>query len=357
MTGIANKRVSTRERTNFAWLGPTVLAALMTTCGTTQAQESAERFFAGKTIRVLVGYPAGSTFDNYARVAVRHMARHVPGSPTMIVQNMPGAGGLTATANAANVAAPDGLTLALINPVNAMEPILNPDVAKFDARKFKWIGSMNTEVGTCAFWSGKVKSFKDLEGAKTRVGATGPSSGSTLDAKAVQGILGVDFQMVLGYPGLTDVRLAAEKGEVDGFCGLQVSSIKATLWEPYKSGRFNVVLQTGLKKHSDLPESIPSVFELAPNDEARQILKLIFSPWAYGAPIMAPPNTPDDRIAVLRKAFVAMISDPSFVAETRKINLEIQPMAPEQISVLVDEAYSTPEPIVSRTRALLGLVR
>lgn len=357
MIGVANKRISTRKRTNFAWAGPAVLAALMTGCGTTQAQESAERFYAGKTIRVLVGYPAGSTFDNYARVAVRHMARHVPGSPAMIVQNMPGAGGLTATANAANVAAPDGLTLALINPVNAMEPILNPKVAKFDARKFKWIGSMNTEVGTCAFWSGKVKSFKDLESTKTRVGATGPSSGSTLDAKAVQGILGFDFQMVLGYPGLTDVRLAAEKGEVDGFCGLQVSSIKATLWEPYKAGRFNVVLQTGLKKHPDLPASIPSVFELAPDDDARQVLKLIFSPWAYGAPIMAPPGTPEDLVGVLRRAFVGMINDKDFIAETQKMNLEIQPMPPEQIASLVEEAYSTPQAIVSRTRALLGIAQ
>ena len=314
-----------------------------------------ESFFAGKTIRVLVGYPPGSTFDNYARLATRHMGRHIPGNPTMIVQNMPGAGGLTATSNAANVAAPDGLTLALINPVNAMEPILNPDVAKFDARQFKWLGSMNSEVGTCAFWNDRIRSLDDLKGAPVTLGATGPSSGSTLDAKAIQGILGLNFKMVLGYPGLNDVRLAAENKEVDGFCGLQVSSIKATLWEPYRAGKFHVVVQTGLEKHPDLPASVPSVFELAPNDDARQIMKLVFSPWAYGAPIMAPPNTPDARMAVLRKAFAEMMEDPLLREETTKMNLETRYMAPERISALVADAYTAPKDIVERTRKLLGI--
>ncbi|MDB5652024.1 MAG: tripartite tricarboxylate transporter family receptor, partial [Hyphomicrobiales bacterium] len=200
-----------------------ILAALVP--GGTVKAADADSFFAGKTIRILVGYPPGSTFDNYARLATRHIGRHIPGNPTVIVQNMPGAGGLTATSNAANVAAPDGLTLALINPVNAMEPILNPDVAKFDARRFKWIGSMNSEVGTCGFWNDKIRSLDDLKSTTATLGATGPSSGSTLDAKAIQGILGLNFKMVLGYPGLNDVRLAAENKEVDGFCGLQVSAI------------------------------------------------------------------------------------------------------------------------------------
>ena len=145
------------------------------------------------------------------------------------------------------LAAPDGLTLALINPVNAMEPILNPDVAKFDARQFKWLGGINSEVGTCAFWNDRIRSLDDLKGAPVTLGATGPSSGSTLDAKAIQGILGLNFKMVLGYPGLNDVRLAAENKEVDGFCGLQVSSIKATLSGAHRAGKFHVVVQTGLR--------------------------------------------------------------------------------------------------------------
>lgn len=323
--------------------------------GSALAQETVAGFYAGKTVRILVGYPPGSTFDNYARAAMRHIGRHIPGNPTVIVQNMPGAGGLTATSNAANVAAADGLTLALINPVNAMEPILNPDVAKFDARQFKWIGSMNTEVGTCAFWGGRIKSFDDLKTQSATLGATGPSSGSTLDAKTIQGVFGLNMKMVLGYPGLNEVRMAAENKEVDGYCGLQVSSIKATLWEPFKQGKFHVVVQTGLARHPDMPASIPSVFELAPDEAARQTMKLIFSPWAYGAPIMAPPNTPDDRVAALRQAFTAMMNDPLLKEEAQKMNLELQPMEPARIAQLVSEAYATPSDIVIRARKLLGI--
>ncbi len=334
-------------------LAAPLMAAAILLSGSAQAAD--EPFYAGKTIRILVGYPPGSTFDNYARLATRHIGRHIPGNPTVIVQNMPGAGGLTATSNAANVAAADGLTLALINPINAMEPILNPDVAKFDARLFKWIGSMNSEVGTCGFWNDRIRSLDDLKAQPATLGATGPSSGSTLDAKAIQGILGLNFKLVLGYPGLNDVRLAAENKEVDGFCGLQVSSIKATLWEPYQAGKFRVVVQTGLEKHSALPANVPSVFELAPDDEARQVLKLIFSPWAYGAPVLAPPNTPDDRVAVLRKAFAAMMDDPQLREETTKMNLETRYMAPDRISSLVAEAYAAPKGIVERTRKLLGI--
>ncbi len=319
------------------------------------AQAADEHVFAGKTIRILVGYPPGSTFDTYARLAARHIGRHIPGAPGIIVQNMPGAGGLTATSNLANVAAPDGLTLALINPVNAMEPILNPDAAKFDARLFTWIGSMNSEVGTCGFWNDRIRTLADLRTQTATLGATGPSSGSTLDAKAIQGILGLNFKIVLGYPGLNDVRLAAENKEVDGYCGLNVSSIKATLWEPYKAGKFHVVIQTGLEKHPALPADVPSVFELAPDDDARQVLKLVFSPWAYGAPLVAPPNTPADRVASLRKAFSDMMEDPQLREETTKMNLETVYMAPDRISALVADAYGAPKTIVERTRKLLGI--
>lgn len=331
--------------------------AAMVLCGggALRAQEARPSFFAGKTIRVLVGYPPGSTFDNYARLAVRHMGRHVPGNPTMIVQNMPGAGGLTATSIAANVAAADGLTLALINPTNAIEPLLTPDLAKFDARRFMWIGSMNTEVGTCAFWTDKVTRFEDLKRVPVTVGATGLLSGSALASKVIDSIFGLQMKLVVGYPGLNEVRLAAENKEVDGFCGLQVSSIKATLWESFKSGRFHVILQTGLAKHPDLPAAIPNVFELAPDEASRQILALVFAPWAYGAPLMAPPNTPDDRVAVLRQAFEEMTTDPQFVDDTRNVNLESQPMKYDRITSLVAEAYATPKDVIERARLMLGI--
>jgi tripartite-type tricarboxylate transporter receptor subunit TctC len=322
-----------------------------------QAQSGASNFYAGKTIRMVVGYPPGSTFDNYARLASRHLGRQILGNPTMVVFNMPGAGGLTATSYAAKVATPDGLTLALINPSNTIEPLINPELAKFDARQFNWIGSMNTEVSTCAFWTDKVKSLEDLKRTPVTVGATGLLSGSAVAAKVVENILGLNMKVVVGYPGLNEVRLAAENKEVDGFCGLQVSFIKTTLMDSFQKGAFHVVLQTGLEKHPELPVSVPNIFDLASDQESRQILSLVFALWAYGAPIMAPPSTPEDRLVALRSAFDKMITDPLFVDDTRNVNLESQPMKYDRISSLVIEAYNTPKNVIKRTQDMLGIER
>jgi tripartite-type tricarboxylate transporter receptor subunit TctC len=321
----------------------------------TVADEKPTSFFGGKTIRVLVGYPPGSTFDTYARILIRHMPSHVPGAPTMIVQNMPGAGGLTMTSYMANIAMPDGLTLGMLNPVNTTEPLLNPEAAKFDPTKFNWLGSMNKEVGTCAFWGEKIRTVDDLKTKQAVIGGTGPAAGSTLDAKTLQAILGYNFRMVLGYPGLLEVRLAAEKGEVDGYCGFLVSSIKVDVWEQFKAGQFRVLLQTGVEKHPDLPQTIPNVFDLAPDEPSRQIMRLVFSPWAFGRPVMAPAGVPAERLAVLRDAFRATLNDSAFLAEARKTNLEIQSVEPEEIRKLVAEIYATPKDLVERTRKILGI--
>ena len=319
------------------------------------AQDTAAAFYAGKTIRVIVGYPPGSTFDTYARMLVRHMPRNMAGQPTIIVQNMPGAGGLTSTNHIANVATPDGLTIAMLNPVNTTEPLLQPDVAKFDPQKFNWIGSMNQEVGTCAFWGNKARNVADLKAREIVLGGTGPAAGSTLDAKTLQSLLGFNFRMVLGYPGLLEVRLAAEKAEVDGFCGLLVSSLKVDVWDQFKAGQFRVLLQTGVQKHPDLPADIPNVFDLAPDEESRQIMRLVFAPWAFGRPLMAPANVPADRLAALRAAFRATLDDAGFKEEARKTNLEVQPLPPEEITKLVAAIYATPKPVVERTRKILGI--
>jgi tripartite-type tricarboxylate transporter receptor subunit TctC len=319
------------------------------------ADEKPTSFFAGKTIRVLVGYPPGSTFDTYARILIRHMPTHILGAPTMIVQNMPGAGGLTMTSYIANIATPDGLTLGMLNPVNTTEPLLNPEAAKFDPTKFNWLGSMNKEVGTCAFWGEKIKTVDDLKTKQAVIGGTGPAAGSTLDAKTIQSILGYNMRMVLGYPGLLEVRLAAEKGEVDGYCGFLVSSIKVDVWEQFKTGQFRVLLQTGVEKHPDLPQNIPNVFDLAPDEQSRQIMRLVFSPWAFGRPVMAPAGVPPERLAALRDAFRATLKDNGFLGEARKTNLEIQAVEPEEIRKLVSEIYATPKDLVERTRKILGI--
>lgn len=342
MTGL----LITRVALGFGLLAVGAQAAL--------AQQSVEKFYAGNTVRIIVGYPPGSTFDTYSRTLSRHYSRHIPGEPTIIIQNMPGAGSLTATNYLANVAPKDGSVLGMPNPVNTVEPLLNPKSAKFDPRRFSWIGSMNSERSTCAFWGGKIKTLDDLGSKQAIVGSTGPSSGSTIDAKVLSSIFDFNFKIVTGYPGLNEVRLAAQQGEADGHCGLVVSSLKTDLWSDFKNGKVNVPIQMGLDKHPDLP-NIPNAFDLAKTDSDRQVLLLTFGPWKYGRPLMGPAGIPQERLEALRTGFDETLKDKAFLADAKKLNLEVQPLGPEDIQTLVEEIYKTPTPVVERTRKILGI--
>ena len=219
------------------------IAAALALCPSAQAQDSVASFYRGRTIQAVVGYPPGSTFELYLRLFTQHMTRHVPGNPNIIVQHMPGAGSLKATGYLATVAARDGLTIGMPNPVNTIEPLIDPERSKFDPRQFNWLGSLNSEISTCGIWNKSIKTVDDLKSKQVALGATGPSSGSAVDAKVLVALLGLNFKIVTGYPGLTEVRLAANRGEVDGYCGLLVSSIKTDTAEDYKSGRMMVALQ------------------------------------------------------------------------------------------------------------------
>src|SRR5262245_44149863 len=310
-------------------------------------------FYRGRTVQAVVGYTPGSTFELYLRTITRHLGRHIPGNPNLVVQHMPGAGSLKATGYLAQVAPKDGSVIGMINPVNTTEPLIDPEHTKFDPRTFSWIGSVNSEISTCAFWTRDLKTFADLKRRQVVVGSTGPASGSTVDARVLGALTGINFKVVPGYPGLTEVRIAAERGEVDGYCGMLVSALKTDVWDQFKSGRIAVPVQMGLQKHVDLPD-IPNAYDLVTKEEDRQLFQLIFGPWAYGRPILAPPETPRDRVEALRKAFTAAIADPQFTAEAQKINMEIQPTPPDVIEKLVDAVMRTPAPVLERARVLLG---
>jgi tripartite-type tricarboxylate transporter receptor subunit TctC len=311
-------------------------------------------FYRGRTVQAVVGYTPGSTFELYLRTLTRHLGRHIPGNPAIVIQHMPGAGSLNATAHLAAAAAKDGSVIGMINPVNTTEPLIDPGKTRFDARTFQWLGSLNSEISTCGFWNRELKSLADLKRREIVVGSTGPSSGSTVDAKVLGPLAGINFKVVTGYPGLTEVRLAAERGEVDGHCGLLVSALKTDVWDAYKAGRLSVPVQMGLQKHPELPD-VPNAYDLATKDDDRALFRLIFGPWAYGRPLLAPPGTPPERVAALRAALKATLADPQFVADTSRINMEIQFTEPEAIATLVGEILRTPMPVVERARVLLGV--
>jgi tripartite-type tricarboxylate transporter receptor subunit TctC len=336
----------------LGWSLSMALAVAVTTDATAQ-QDQVAAFYRGRTVKAIVGYNPGSTFELYLRQLARHFGRHVPGNPSIIVQPMPGAGSLKATAYLAGVAPKDGSVFGIINPVNTIEPLIDPANAKFDPRAFMWLGSLNSEISTCGFWNREFQTLADLKRREVVVGSAGPASGSTVDARVLGPLTGINFKVVTSYPGTPEVRLAAERGEVDGYCGLLVSTMKAVLWDDFKAGRFSVPVQLALHKHPDLPE-IPNAYDFATKEEDRQLFRLIFGPWAYGRPLLAPPDTPNDRVEALRAAFAATLVDPEFVAEAQKINMEIQPMDPAAVAKLVDEILHTPAPVVERARILLG---
>jgi tripartite-type tricarboxylate transporter receptor subunit TctC len=342
----------------FRFGGPGLVAIVAVQCalvGEAGAQADAvAAFYRGRTVQAVVGYTPGSTFELYLRMLTRHLGRHIPGNPTIVVQHMPGAGSLNATAYLAAAAAKDGSVIGMINPVNTTEPLIDPGKTRFDPRTFQWLGSLNSEISTCGFWNKDLKTLADLKRREIVVGSTGPSSGSTVDAKVLGPLAGINFKVVTGYPGLTEVRLAAERGEVDGHCGLLVSALKTDVWEAFKAGRVLVPVQMALQKHPEL-QDVPNAYDLATNDDDRALFRLIFGPWAYGRPLLAPPGTPSDRVAALRAALKATVADPQFVAETKRINMEIQPTEPEAIAGLVEDILRTPMPVVERARILLGV--
>ncbi len=346
---MANIRSFTRA---LGWSLGFALALAGATAATAQ-QDQVAAFYRGRTVKAVVGYNPGSTFEIYLREFVRHFARHVPGNPSIIVQPMPGAGSLKATAYLADIAPRDGSVIGIINPVNTIEPLIDPVNARFDPRTFMWLGSLNSEISTCGFWSKDLRTLADLKRREVVVGSAGPASGSTVDARVLGPLAGINFKVVTSYPGTPEVRLAAERGEVDGYCGLLVSTLKAVMWDDFKAGRFWVPVQLALHKHPDL-QDIPNAYDLATKEEDRQLFRLIFGPWAYGRPLLAPPDTPLDRVEALRAAFAATLVDPQFVAEAQRINMEIQPMGADAVAKLVGEILHTPAPVVERARILLG---
>ncbi|MDB5508495.1 MAG: tripartite tricarboxylate transporter family receptor [Hyphomicrobiales bacterium] len=333
-------------------------------------------FFAGKTIRILVGYAPGSTadadprapgrpsglifsgpgngFETYARVLARHLGRFIPGRPSVVVQNMPGLGGLRAAAYLADEAAPDGLTLGLLNPVNAVAPLLTPSLASFDARRFGWLGSLNRETGVCAFWSPRIETLDDLRHRRIVMGGTGPQAPATIETRVLDALLGLRTRMVLGYPSIADMQQPAERGEIDGFCGQHVSTMKASMREDVMEGRARLLVQTGLTPHPKLPPDIPHAFALAPNEEAREIMKIVFGPWSFGKPLAAPPGMPADRLEVLREALRATLADASFLGEAARGGMEIDPTPAAEIEKLLGEIYATPPDTIAQARRIVA---
>lgn len=311
--------------------------------------------FKGESISIIIGLPPGGGYDTYGRVLARHYASHIPGNPTLIPKNMPGAGGLRLANYLYNVAPKDGSELGIFASSVAMEPLMGNDQAKFDASKFDWIGSMMQDISFCGVWQGPgtAASFQDMLTKETIFGSSGPAAITHQHPLVLQNLLHAKIKLISGYAGTKDINLAMERGEVNGTCGLFVSSIKAQWLREVQDGRLKLVVQMGPRKNNEFGD-VTSVYDVVKSDDDRKVLDLHFKQLLLSRPVAGPPGMRSDRLAVLRKAFLETMKDPAFLAEAQKVNIDIDPASGDQVAQLLVQFADFPKAVIEKAKAAIG---
>ena len=327
------------------------LLIVAATVGATAHAATVEEFYRGHTVSVVIGYSVGGGYDSDARVLARHIGAHIPGNPTVVPQNMPGAGTLRAANYLYNAAPKDGSIFGIFARGMAMEPLLGNDAAQFDARKFTWIGSIANEVTVCTSWyKSEIRTWADVMTKPFTVLGAGTGSDPDIYTTVLRNVFGAKMKLVTGYPGTPEMMLAMERGEVDGRCGWSLSSIKAHRPQWLAEKKINLLVQLGLTHSPDLP-GVPLIMDEAKTDRERQILRLIFSRQVMGRPFAAPPDIPPERAAALRRAFDDTMKDPGFLDEAQRSGLEVSPETGATLAALVDDLYRSPPDVVAAARA------
>jgi tripartite-type tricarboxylate transporter receptor subunit TctC len=337
-----------------------LVALLVALCVTTIPDRhadaaSAEDFYRGKTIRIIVGFSAGGGFDQYARIISRHMPRHIPGTPTMIVDNMGGAGSRLAANYLFKAAAPDGLTIGNFIGSLLLQQILGDQGIEFDGRRFEWLGAPVQDQNVCALTKNSgVTNLDEWFAAKkpVKLGGEAPGANDSDIPRVLQATLKLPIQLIEGYKGTSFIRIAAESGEVDGGCWTW-ASIRSTWKKGIDSGQVFPVLQINGKKAADIPQ-VPNAIDFAKTPEAKQLIEAsIHASSAILRAYALPPNTPRERVTVLRDAFNATMKDKEFAAEIVKANLEIDPLTGPAMEGIARKLYNVDSGLVNRLREIL----
>jgi tripartite-type tricarboxylate transporter receptor subunit TctC len=314
-------------------------------------------FYKGKTFTIVVGQEAGTGFDIYSRALARHMSRHIPGNSSIVVQNMPGASGVNSFNWLYNIAAKDGTVMGTASQNVVLEPLFGNQSAKYDATKFTWIGNMEESASICGLSpEAGVTNFAELMQKEVVVGATGPTGPIGQAARALNGIVGTKLKIIYGYKGTASVKLAMQKGEVQGICGLPWSTVKAFWKDVLDAGQFKPIIQLSARPLPELGK-IAHVNDFVKGDEQRQIVDLIFGQLVLGRIYATPPGVPADRIAALRKAFMATLEDKEFLADATKTRIDIMPATGEQVEALIKRFYAIPPAIVERAKQTVDAKR
>jgi tripartite-type tricarboxylate transporter receptor subunit TctC len=311
----------------------------------------ADDFYRGKQVTIDVGFTAGGTYDASGRLFARFLEKHLAGNPTVIVRNMPGAGSLVAASNLFNTAPQDGTTLGVIGGGTVLESLLGNPQAKYDARKFAWIGGLSRDDFLCTVWhTVPVNSIADVIKRETAVGATGSGSRTMTYPQALNDLVGTKFKIVSGYPGGNELTLALQNGEVEGYCGWAIGSIRQREPQWLRDGTLKVLAQFTLGKPA-LPD-VPLASELPKTPEGRQAIDILAADSVLAWPLMAPPGLPAERVSELRAAFDTMMKDPELLDEAARQHLDVDAVSGSEMQSLIERLYGSPAPALELVRKI-----
>jgi tripartite-type tricarboxylate transporter receptor subunit TctC len=316
----------------------------------------ANDFYAGKTIEMIVGSDVGGGYDIYTRTIARHIGRHIPGNPTVVVKNMPGAGSGRAASYLYSVAPKDGTTLAAVFPGVLVSPLLDDRVdGMFEATRFAFVGTADSGTRVCAtYGSSKTRSYADALMHKTRMGSSGLGASTRDYVLFKKKTTGAQFEVVMGYKGSADILLAMERGEIDGICGWDWSSVKSQRPDWLRDGKLNLLVQVALEPEPELTRlGVPPLWDFIRSEDDRKAVALIITQQMFQRPYLAAPGVPQAQVAILRSAFEATMRDQQFLADAQKTRIDINPLNGAALQDVVAKIYATPKSVVERAKEIL----
>jgi tripartite-type tricarboxylate transporter receptor subunit TctC len=319
-----------------------------------EAQSPAE-FYKGKTVYLQIGSGVGGGFDSVGRLFARHIGKHIPGNPNIVPQNVPGGGSLQLANQFANTSPRDGTVFGILNNGAPMTPLLTPDAAKFDPRKFLWIGTPIREAFILISWyTANAKTVDDLFKVETVAGSTGPGGANYDFPFLTNAIIGTKFKIVTGYSSSNETKLAMERREIDAYAGVGLAALNEYADE-IKNGRIKALAAFGMKKNSKVLD-VP-LLPIGKTEEEHQLFQLMYAREDFGRPLVAPPDLPADRIAALRQAFADTLKDPEFIADAKKLNLDLDPVFAPELTQLTDRLFATPPSVVKRMQGIMAQMK
>lgn len=329
------------------------LAIAGLTFGGGASAQTADRFFENHTLTLGASSGAGGSYDAYMRLLSRHIGHHIPGSPTVIVQDVPAGGGMDLANRIYNTAPKDGSFIGVLHGSTLQEQVYKDPAVQFEGVRFAWIGNMSSEVDTCVVSAASgIKSVDGFFNRDVVLGATGSGAQSYSFPVLYNAILHTKFKVIAGYPGTPERVVAMERGEIDGGCGITTTSFRSVLAEPAKEGKVLLIAQAGGRKDPRYPD-VPNLLDLAKTPEDHQALQFVFAPLDLGRPMAAPPETPPERLALLRRAFDDTMKDPDFLDDASKMKIDIEAMDAATTAATVASLFTTPQAVVDRISAIL----